>query len=106
MPNEENLRGIRGTVADVRLQSEEQDNKAIQLSYAMSSIPDLDDYDTALNKTLQQFQSFMQPNEPLITIHRNNSISLLSQAVLVLDRPKSQLAVELRNLADVIESKK
>lgn len=105
LPNEENLQGIRGTVADVRRQSEEQDNKAIQLSYAMSNIPDLDDRDTALNKTLKQFQSYMQPNEPLITIHRNNSISLLNQAVFVLDRPQSRLAEEYRNLTDMIESK-
>lgn len=104
-PNEENLQGIQRTVADIRLQSEEQDDKAIQLSFVMSNVPDLDDEDTALNKTLRQFQSFMQPNERLITIHRNNSISLLSKAVFALDRPQSRLAEEYRNLADMIEAR-
>ena len=104
-PNEENLQGIQRTVADVRLQSEEQDDKTIQLSFVMSNVPDLDDEDTALNKTLRQFQSFMQPNECLITIHRNNSISLLSKAVFALDRPQSRLAEEYRNLADMIEAR-
>lgn len=74
----------------------------MQLSYAMSDIPNLDD-DTAMNKTLKQLQSFMQPREPLITIHRSISISSLSQTVFVLDRTQSRLAEEFRNLADMIE---
>lgn len=74
----------------------------MQLSYAMSDITNLDD-DTAINKTLKQLQSFMQSGEPLITIHPNTSISLLSQVVLVPDRTQSRLAEEFRNLADMIE---
>lgn len=103
LPNGENLAGIKRTVDNIRLQSQEQDSNTIRLSFAMSNIPDLDEDSSTLNKTLKQFQDLMHATEPLITIHRYHSISLLSQAVFAIDRPKSRLAEEYRNLADMIE---
>ena len=105
LPNGENLVGIKRTVESIRLQSEEQDNKPVQLSFVMSNVPDLDEDSSTLNKTLKQFRDLMQPKEPLITIHRNHSTSLLNQSVFTIDRPQSRLAEEYRNLADIIGEK-
>jgi len=97
-PNEQNLRGLISVVRDIRFENESSQNKNIDLHFVMSNVPDLDDEDQILADKINAFRDCLKiPQEP-ITIHHYSSLSLLNQAVFVVDRPKSRLAKEYSDL--------
>ena len=97
-PNEQNLRGLVDIVSDIRNESAGVRQKSIDLHFVMSNVPDLDDEDEILENKIAEFQRRLEfPNEPLI-IHRYDSLSLLNQVVFTIDRPKSRLANEYKQI--------
>ena len=97
-PNEQNLRGLRRVVRDVRAEADEPRSKTIELHFAMSNVPDLDDEDRILDDKIEAFQEQLGfRREPMI-VHRYDSLSLLNQVVFTKDRPRSRLAREYRQL--------
>lgn len=98
LPNEQNLRGLRGIVRGIRAEGKPPRNKAISLHFVMSNIPDLDDEDGILEDHLKDFRKVLRLRDYPHVIHRYDSLELLNQAVFVRDRPKSRLAKEYREL--------
>lgn len=97
-PNEQNLRGLVDIVSDIRNESAGVRQKSIDLHFVMSNVPDLDDDDEILENKIAEFQRRLEfPNEPLI-IHRYDSLSLLNQVVFTIDRPRSRLANEYKQI--------
>ena len=97
-PNEQNLRGLRRAIRDIRAEADKPRSKTIELHFVMSNVPDLDDEDRILDDKIKAFQEqlgFLR--EPMI-VHRYDSLSLLNQVVFTKDRPGSRLAREYREL--------
>ena len=93
-PNAQNLRGLTKVVRDIRSEAGEPRNRAINLHFVMSNVPDLDDEDNILAESLQSFRDNLGfVDDPLI-IHRYDSLSLLNQVIFTKDRPKSRLSRE------------
>ena len=97
-PNEQNLRGLRRVVADIRADSGEPRNKPIELHFVMSNVPDLDDEDKILDDKIKAFQEQLLFRRAPMIVHRYDSLSLLNQVVFTKDRPRSRLAREYRAL--------
>ena len=101
-PNAQNLRGLTKVVRDIRAEGMEPRNRAIDLHFVMSNVPDLDDEDKILERIITSFQTDLGfENEPLV-IHRYDSLSLLNQVIFTKDRPRSRLAKEYRGLTSEI----
>lgn len=93
-PNAQNLRGLTKVVRDIRAERTEPRNKAIDLHFVMSNVPDLDDEDKILEESITSFQHNLGfESEPMV-IHRYDSLSLLNQVIFTKDRPRSRLAKE------------
>ena len=92
-PNDQNLRGLIKVVNDIRSEEQVSGRKAIRLHFIMSNVPDLDDEDRILEKSLSSFQRELNFRY-LQIIHRYDSLSLLNQVIFTKDRPKSRLAKE------------
>lgn len=101
-PNEQNLRGLSRIVADVRAEAEPPSEKNIRLHFVMSNVPDLDDEDDILIGMKERFQRDLEFSEEPRVVHRYDSLSLLNQAVFAKDRPKSRLAREYDEVANMI----
>lgn len=101
-PNEQNLRGLINVVKDIRNETNRSRSKNIELHFVMSNVPDLDDEDQILANKIKKFQYRLKlPQKPMI-IHHYSSLSLLNQAVFVIDRPNSRLAKEYSHLVQEI----
>ena len=93
-PNAQNLRGLSKVVRDIRAERTEPRDKAIDLHFVMSNVPDLDDEDKILEESITSFQHNLGfESEPMV-IHRYDSLSLLNQVIFTKDRPRSRLAKE------------
>ena len=93
-PNEQNLRGLTEVVRDIRSEADEPRKKSIELHFAMSNVPDLDDEDQILATKMRAFRAQLNlRSEPMI-VHRHDSLSLLNQVIFSKDRPRSRLARE------------
>ena len=97
-PNEQNLRGLAKVVADIRSEAEAPRNKAIDLHFVMSNVPDLDDEDSILEEQIEAFRCRLRFEREPMVVHRYDSLSLLNQVVFTKDRPQSRLAKEYREL--------
>ena len=100
-PNEQNLRGLNKVVQDIRAEPRTDREKEIKLHFIMSNVPDLDDENQILEKSMKSFRRELGFDEALI-IHRYDSLALLNQVVFTKDRPKSRLASEYRDVAEAI----
>lgn len=100
-PNEQNLRGLKRIVSDIRGEARGPRKKAIQLHFVTSNVPDLDDEDRILARTLERFEEELGCRGPL-TIHHYGSLALVNQAVFTHDRPSSGLTREYRELLKTI----
>ena len=103
-PNSQNLRGLWRIVQDIRDEEAESD-KPIDLHFIMSNVPDLDDEDSILEKSINFFRVKLDFGSELLTIHRYDSLSLLNQVVFTRDRPRSRLAREYSSVAERIVHK-
>ena len=97
-PNEQNLLGLLQVCGRIRGEADSGLMKPIRLHFVMSNVPDLDDNDRALRRRLKFFHQLADFDELDAVIHRYESALLFNQAIFVLDRPKSRLAREYRQL--------
>ncbi|GMV10655.1 MAG: hypothetical protein AMXMBFR55_23890 [Gemmatimonadota bacterium] len=99
IPNAQNLRGLAKVVQDIRAEREGPRQKEIDVQFVMSNVPDLDDEEDILRKNLRAFERQLQfEKDQLLTIHRYDSLALLTQVVFTKTRRKSRLAREYRVL--------
>ncbi len=101
-PNEQNLRGLAKILADIRLEGEAPSKKTIQLHFVTSNVPDLDDEEQIFETRMRRFQETLDYKGDVNVIHHYSSLALLNQVVFTLDRPRSRLAQEYRDLVKTI----
>jgi MinD-like ATPase involved in chromosome partitioning or flagellar assembly len=100
-PNEQNLQGLRRIVHNIRHENARlmSPKRSIALHFVVSNVPDLDDEDQILGRTMSRFQSELGYEALAGEIHHYNSLSLLNQEIFSLGRPNSRLTKEYRELA-------
>ncbi len=101
-PNEQNLRGLAPVVRDIRNEESGPLKKSIDLHFVMGNVPDLDDEDAILSDACSVSKATLHYEELAATIHHFNSLSMLTQRLFLVDRPKSKIAAEYRQLASAI----
>ena len=101
-PNEQNLRGLVPVVSDIRKEEEGPLQKKIQLHFVMGNVPDLDDEDAILSHAHALSEKLLNYNELAATVHHFSSLSMLAQRLLLVDRPRSKIATEYRQLTSAI----
>ena len=101
-PNEQNLNGLRRVVANINADNKLSEHKKITVHFAVSNVPDLDDEDGILGKTMARFKTELGYKELAAEIHHYNSLSLLNQEIFSLTRPNSRLAKEYKLLTRTI----
>ncbi len=98
-PNEQNLNGLRRIVSNINIDNKQlPDYKKITVHFAVSNVPDLDDEEGILGKTMQRFKAELGYKELAAEIHHYNSLSLLNQEIFSLTRPNSRLTKEYKLL--------
>ncbi len=97
-PNEQNRRGLKAVVREIRAEADTARKKRIELHFVMSHVPDLDDEDAILRKQTLAFQEELAMRRPPVIVHRYDSLALLNQAVFVQERPRSRLAREYQEV--------
>lgn len=98
-PNEQNLRGLKTVVRDIRAESGASGETDIDLHFVMSNVPDLDDEDRILRAKIDAFREQLGFEGAPLVVHRYDSLSLLNQVVFTKDRRRSRLAREYSRLA-------
>lgn len=101
-PNEQNLRGLAPVVEGIRGEENGPLSKKIDLLFVMGNVPDLDDEDLILSGACSNAARILNYDELAATIHHFNSLSMLAQRLLIVDRPRSKVAAEYRQLADAV----
>ncbi len=102
-PNAQNLRGLTKIVRDIRAERRHPRNKAIDMHFVMSNVPDLDDEDQILEENIASFQRDLGFRGDPMVIHRYDSLSLLNQVIFSIQRPRSRLAKEYKEVtAEII----
>jgi cellulose biosynthesis protein BcsQ len=101
-PNEQNLRGLRTVVSDIRNEARGPRQKQIDLHFVTSNIPDLDDEDQILEARIERFRRDLGYKQLSATVHHYDSLALLNQAIFTLEHPRSRLAREYRRLLKAI----
>jgi MinD-like ATPase involved in chromosome partitioning or flagellar assembly len=104
-PNEQNRRGLEGIVNKINAEADGPLGKSIDLHFVMANVPDLDDEEEILAENLQKIQETLKFSKPTAVIHHYNSLSLLNQAIFTVERPRSRLAQEYRELTSAIVGK-
>ena len=92
------MRGLVDVVGDIREETAGPRKKNIQLHIVMSNVPDLDDEDQILENKIYEFQDKLGFRREPMTVHRYDSLSFLKKVVFSIDRPKSRLAKEYREI--------
>lgn len=101
-PNGQNLRGLAPVVEDIRDEEAGPLKKRIDIHFVMGNVPDLDDEEEILSNTSKVFEQTLGYEELSATIHHFSSLSMLKQRLMLVDRPRSRIAVEYRQLASAI----
>lgn len=101
-PNEQNLQGLKRIVSNIKADNETSTKRGITTHFVVSNVPDLDDEDEILGKTLERFKEELGYKELAAEIHHYNSLSLLNQEIFSLDRPNSRLTKEYHTLTSAI----
>lgn len=100
-PNEQNLVGLKEVVTEIRATGARP--RPIDLLFAASRLPRLDDEHGVLRGWLGRFQDELSyRDEQLSKIDHYDSLALLDQAIFTLNRPNSGLAKQYVALADAI----
>lgn len=100
-PNEQNLSGLTQVVPSIK--NEEARDRKIELIYAASRVPRLDDENDVLKTMLSRFQDKLSYDpEDLITIEHYDSLSLINQSIFLIDRQNSGLSRQYGLLASSI----
>lgn len=101
-PNEQNIRGLIPVINDVRNEKSGPLQKQIDLHFVMANVPDLDDEEEILAQACRSAKESLGYSDLASTIHHFSSLSMLEQRLLLIDRPKSKLATEYRQLSAAI----
>ncbi len=102
-PNAQNLNGLRRIVSNINAGNKQlPDHKKVTVHFAVSNVPDLDDEDGILGKTMQRFKTELGYKQLAAEIHHYNSLSLLNQEIFSLNRPNSRLTKEYKLLTNAI----
>ena len=101
-PNEQNLRGLAPIVKDIQLEEDGPLRKRIDLHFVMGNLPDLSDEEELLSDALRISQKTLKYKKLSATIHHFNSLMLLKQRLMIVDRPKSKIAVEYQQLTSAL----
>lgn len=100
-PNEQNLFGLKQIVRGIRKNGARP--QPIKLLFAASRIPRLDDEHGNLRNWLRRSNIELENRDGrLLKIEHYDSLMLLDQAIFVLDRPKTSLARQYREIASSI----
>ena len=103
IPNEQNLEGISHVIDAIHRENEEND-RSINIELVASNVPTLDDEEQILRRMLSRFERRLQRSQDkqggrrIHVIERYDSLHLLNQSIFVLDRPRSRLAKQYRQL--------
>ncbi len=100
-PNEQNLQGLKRIVENIQHENH-RSRKKIDLHFAVSNVPDLDDEERILGRTMARFQDELGYSSLAAEIHHYNSLTLLNQEIFSLTRPNSRLTKEYQQLAQAI----
>lgn len=98
LPNEQNLRGLAPVINDIRLELEGPRKKHIDLHFVVANLPDLDDEEEMLSEALRASQKKLKYKKIAATIHHFNSLLMLKQRILLVERPKSKISNEYQQL--------
>jgi MinD-like ATPase involved in chromosome partitioning or flagellar assembly len=101
-PNEQNRRGLKSMVEDIRAEAEGPLSRVIKTHFVMANVPDLDDEEEILAAIVERLHDTLKYDELAAIIHHYNSLLLLDQSVFALVRPRSRLAQEYRQLTNAI----
>ncbi|HKQ48526.1 MAG TPA: AAA family ATPase [Phycisphaerae bacterium] len=101
-PNSQNLAGLRSIVHDIRAESDKRPGQSVELHFAMSNVPDLDDETDTLRSRREEFRSELEYQKLASVIHHYPHISLIEQTIFSLEHPKSRLTREYKQLLDEI----
>ncbi len=102
-PNDQNLRGLRKVVADIREEPHLSGRSPIETIFVASNVPYLDDEDEILRRRLSLFRRQLEYKQRLLLIHHYDSLALLDQPVFTRDRTETRLAKQYRALARQIQ---
>jgi cellulose biosynthesis protein BcsQ len=101
-PNEQNRRGLDTIVKQIREETSSERARNAKLHFVMSNIPELDDEDGLLEASILKFKETLSFQDFAGVIHHYPSLSLLTQSVFTLDRPKTRLAQEYKHLTRMV----
>ncbi|MDH6268399.1 MinD-like ATPase involved in chromosome partitioning or flagellar assembly [Rhizobium sp. SG_E_25_P2] len=100
-PNKQNISGLKTIVDEIRA-DRHVDSKRTKMLFCPSNVPDLDDEDAILRSMLDDAGQQLQYETPAATIRHYNSMSLVDQKIFVIDRPKTKLSAEYRQLTEAL----
>ena len=101
-PNDQNLIGLKRIVSSIRYENQRMPQRKIRLHFAVSNVPDLDDEDQILIRTMQRFKGELGYKSLSAEIHHYNSLSLLNQEIFSSTHPNSRLTKEYGTLTKAI----
>jgi tetratricopeptide (TPR) repeat protein len=101
-PNEQNRRGLQDVIKQIKAESKTDRKKAIKVHFVMSNAPETDDEEGFVAKKVAEFKETLQFKTFTVVIHHYDSPSLVTQSIFTLDRPRTRLAEEYRELARLI----
>jgi MinD-like ATPase involved in chromosome partitioning or flagellar assembly len=104
-PTEQNLRGLKKVIADIRAEADVSGRRPIELHFVISNVPDLDDETKTLEGRLSRFKEGLGYDEAAATIHHNESLTFLDQIVFTRDHPRSRLTREYQELTRIVRGK-
>jgi MinD-like ATPase involved in chromosome partitioning or flagellar assembly len=101
-PNEQNRRGLQDLIKQIKAESKTDRKKAIKIHFVMSNAPETDDEEGFVAKKVAEFKETLEFKTFTAVIHHYDSPSLVTQSIFTLDRPRTRLAEEYRELARLI----
>ena len=109
IPNEQNLRGLLPLIESIDLEKKQTSESKIEIQFVASNVPVLDDEEGILQQLMNRFGKVFgrdrsKRDSPLRiqTIQRYESLQLLNQDLFVLQRPRSRLAKQYREVMNSI----
>ena len=101
-PNEQNLRGLKRTVRDIRAEASRRRGKKIRIHFVMSNVSTIDDEEHILEGMMGTFSGTLKYGGLAATIHHYDSLAHVNQVIFTLEKPSSRLAREYLSLVDKI----
>lgn len=103
LPNRQNIDGMEQVVKEIRSNKISTQSEKI-LHFVLSNVPNLDDESDVLANLAKEAGAKLGFKKETARIHNYASLDLLDQAIHTIDRPKTRLATEYKNLTTHIQS--